>query len=191
VLSRQVQQALVQRLTAGPQAVRLVGATRHPLPGLVERGVLDPELAACFAGAAIELPPLRARRTDIPTLAEHFRRQVNAREGRRVPGFALDVMRRFSQHDWPGNVRELQNLVERLVITAGTRMVVMNDLPSRLRMQVLDFESAARDMPADGIDPRELLAELEARFIAEAMGASRDDDSGALVSQKTRRRYVA
>ena len=191
VLSREVQQAMVQRLTAGRQAVRLVGATRHPVTGLVERGVLDPELAACFGGSTIQLPPLRARRSDIPTLAEHFRRQVNAREGRRVPGFALDVMRRFSQHDWPGNVRELQNLVERLVITAGTRMVVMNDLPSRLRIQVLDFERAARDMPSDGIDPRELLAELEARFIAEAMGASSDDDSAALVSQKSRRRYVA
>ncbi|HXU63113.1 MAG TPA: sigma 54-interacting transcriptional regulator [Polyangia bacterium] len=191
VLSREVQQALVERLTSGAQAVRLVGATRHPVTSLVERGVLDPELAACFSGATIELPPLRARRSDIPTLADHFRQQVNAREGRRVPGFALDVIRRFSQHDWPGNVRELQNLVERLVITAGTRMVVMNDLPSRLRMQVLDFERAARDMSPDGIDPRELLAELEARFIAEAMGATSDDDSAALVSQKSRRRYVA
>ena len=95
---------------------------------------------------------------------------MNAREGRRVPGFALDVMRRFSQHDWPGNVRELQNLVEQLVITAGTRMVVMNDLPSRLRIQVLDFERAARELSPDGIDPRELLAELEAQFIAEALG---------------------
>jgi two-component system NtrC family response regulator len=101
-------------------------------------------------------------------------------------------MRRFSQHNWPGNVRELQNLVERLVITAGTRMVTMKDLPSRLRIQVLDFEQAARDLPPDGIDPRELLAELEARFIAEALGTVTDgDDSPPLGSQKTRRRYVA
>ncbi len=191
VLSRHAQQALVERLVAARQTVRVVGATRHPVAGLVELGILDPELAAFFGGSTIQLPPLRARRTDIPTLAEHFRREVNAREGRRVPGFALDVMRRFSQHDWPGNVRELQNLVERLVITAGTRMVVMNDLPSRLRIQVLDFERAARSLPPDGIDPRELLAELEARFIAEALGTTSDDDGGALVSQKSRRRYVA
>ncbi len=191
MLSRHAQQTLVERLVAARQTVRVVGATRHPLAGLVELGILDPELAAFFGGSTIQLPPLRARRTDIPTLAEHFRREVNAREGRRVPGFALDVMRRFSQHDWPGNVRELQNLVERLVITAGTRMVVMNDLPSRLRIQVLDFEQAARSLPPDGIDPRELLAELEARFIAEAMGATSDADGGALVSQKPRRRYVA
>jgi DNA-binding NtrC family response regulator len=197
VLSAEAQVALLARLRRARGPVRLVAATRHALPGLVERGALDPVLAARFADSIIELPPLRARRDDIPALAEHFRCQVNAREGRRVPGFALDVMRRFTQHEWPGNVRELQNLVERLVITAGTRMVVMKDLPSQLRIEVLDFERAAQGRPADGIDPRALLAELEARFIAEAMGAATDgdgaddDDSPSPVSQKTRRRFVA
>jgi DNA-binding NtrC family response regulator len=194
LLSARAQAALLSRLRRPRPAVRLVVATRHALPGLVERGVLDPELAACFSGAAIELPPLRARRADVPALAEHFRRQVNAREKRSVPGFALDVMRRLSQHGWPGNVRELQNLVERLVITAGARMVVMKDLPTQLRIQVLDFERAAQERPADGIDPRALLAELEARFIAEAMGATSDDDTAEpvrLVSQLPRRRFVA
>ncbi|MES1165433.1 MAG: sigma 54-interacting transcriptional regulator [Verrucomicrobiota bacterium] len=192
VLSRGAQAALVWRMRAARPLVRLIGATRHPFASLVERGVLEPALCDLFGSghAIIELPPLRARRSDIPTLAEHFRRQVNAREGRRVPGFALDVMRRFSRHDWPGNVRELQNLVEQLVITAGTRMVVMNDLPSRLRMQVLDFERAARGLSPDGIDPRELLAELEAQFIAEALGTPAGDP-GPPISQKPRRRYVA
>jgi DNA-binding NtrC family response regulator len=189
-LSRRAQAALAARLSTRRPSVRLVGATRRPIAELVARGFLDPELAARFAPEVIDLPPLRARRTDIPALAEHFRAQVNAREGRRVPGFALDVMRRFSQHDWPGNVRELQNLVERLVITAGTRMVVMKDLPSRLRIQVLDFERAARELPPDGIDPRALLARLEARFIAEALGAV-EDHADDLVSRTSRRRYVA
>jgi len=193
LLSVRAQATLLSRLRRPRAAVRLVAATRHPLPDLVERGLLDPALADCFSASAIELPPLRARRADVPALAEHFRRQVNAREGRRVPGFALDVMRRLSHHDWPGNVRELQNLVERLVITAGSRMVVMKDLPTQLRIQVLDFERAVEERPADGIDPRALLAELEARFIAEAMGAS---DDGArepvrLVSQLPRKRFVA
>jgi DNA-binding NtrC family response regulator len=192
VLSPGAQAALVWRLRAARPVVRLVGATRHSVASLVERGVLDPTLGELLGGGIMELPPLRARRSDIPTLAEHFRRQVNAREGRRVPGFALDVMRRFSHHDWPGNVRELQNLVEQLVITAGTRMVVMNDLPSRLRIQVLDFERAARGLSPDGIDPRELLAELEARFIAEALGSPASAaDSAPHVSQKSRRRFVA
>ncbi len=197
LLSPRAQAALLWRLRRPRAKVRLVGATRHDMERLVERGVLDRELAACFAWAAIELPPLRARRADVPALAEHFRRQVNAREGRRVPGFALDVMRRFSQHDWPGNVRELQNLVERLVITAGTRMVVMKDLPTQLRIEVLDFERASQERSPDGIDPRRLLAELEARFIAEAMGTTGDEAGAGMnradrpVSNKPRRRFVA
>jgi DNA-binding NtrC family response regulator len=185
VLSTGAQAALLARLRRPRPTVRVVAATRHSLAGLVERGVLDPELAACFWEAVIELPPLRERRNDIPALAEHFRRQVNAREGRRVPGFALDVMRRFTQHDWPGNVRELQNLVERLVIMAGTRMVVMKDLPSQLRIEVLDLERAAQGRGPNGIDPRTLVAELEARFIAEAMGTT------GLVAKRSRRRFVA
>jgi DNA-binding NtrC family response regulator len=146
------------------------------------------------------MPPLRERREDIPALAEHFRRQVNAREGRRVPGFALDVMHRFSQHGWPGNVRELEYLCERLVVMAGTRMVVMKDLPSHLRIQVIDFERATRRLPATGVDLRELLTELEERFIAEALartGGNRNRAADLLglnrttLVEKLRRRFVA
>ena len=152
-----------------PLDARIVAATHPDLAELVAAGRFDGELYELLAAAAIEIPPLRERREDIPALAEHFRRQVNAREGRRVPGFALDVMRRLSQHDWPGNVRELEHLVERLVVIAGTRMVVMKDLPSHLRIQVIDLERATRRLPASGVDLRVLLTELEERLIAEAL----------------------
>ena len=56
----------------------------------VAAGRFEGELYDLLSAAVIELPPLRARSEDIPALAEHFRLQVNAREGRRVPGFALD-----------------------------------------------------------------------------------------------------
>ena len=183
-----------------PLDARIVAATRHDLGELVAAGRFDGDLYELLSTAAIELPALRERREDIPALAEHFRRQVNAREGRRVPGFALDVMRRLSQHGWPGNVRELEYLVERLVITAGTRMVVMKDLPSHLRIQVIDFERATRRLPANGVDLRVLLTELEERFIAEALertGGNRNRAAELLglnrttLVEKLRRRYVA
>jgi len=179
---------------------RIVAATCRDLGELVAAGRFDAELHALLATTAIELPPLRERREDIPALAEHFRRQVNAREGRRVPGFALDVMRRFSQHGWPGNVRELEYLCERLVVMAGTRLVVMKDLPSHLRIQVIDFERATRRLPASGVDLRELLTELEERFIAEALartGGNRNRAADLLglnrttLVEKLRRRFVA
>ena len=153
-LPAEVQRKLLRALREGtvtsadgvpvPLEARIVAATCGDLGELVAAGRFDADLHALLAAGAIELPPLRERREDIPALAEHFRRQVNAREGRRVPGFALDVMHRFSQHGWPGNVRELEYLCERLVVMAGSRMVVMKDLPSYLRIQVIDFERATR-----------------------------------------------
>jgi DNA-binding NtrC family response regulator len=194
------QRRLLHALRDGIVTARMVAATSCDLGELAAAGRFDGQLYALLATAAIELPPLRERREDIPALVEHFRRQVNAREGRRVPGFALDVMHRFSQHGWPGNVRELEYLCERLVLMAGTRMVVMKDLPSHLRIQVIDFERAARRLPANGVDLRELLTELEERFIAEALartGGNRNRAADLLglnrttLVEKLRRRFVA
>jgi DNA-binding NtrC family response regulator len=183
-----------------PLDARIVAATRRDLTELVIAGHFDEELYELLSTAAIEMPPLRERREDIPALAEHFRGQVNAREGRRVPGFALDLMYRLTQHDWPGNVRELEYLCERLVVTAGTRMVIMKDLPAHLRIQVIDFERATRQLPVSGVDLRELLTELEERYIAEALartGGNRNRAAELLglnrttLVEKLRRRYVA
>jgi DNA-binding NtrC family response regulator len=205
-VQRGLARALRERTVASPDGgtvpldARMVTATCGDVAALVAAGRLDRELHDLLAATTVALPPLRERREDIPALAEHFRRQVNAREGRRVPGFALDVMRRLSQHDWPGNVRELEHLVERLVVTAGTRMVVMKDLPSHLRIQVIDFERATRRLPSTGLDLRLLLTELEERFIAEALartGGNRNRAAELLglnrttLVEKLRRRYVA
>ena len=115
-----------------PVDVRVVAATHRDLEELIADGRFREDLYYRLDVVPIEIPPLRARREDIPALAEHFRREVNAREGRSVPGFALDVMQRLARYDWPGNVRELENFVERAVVIAGTRMVVSKDLPSHM-----------------------------------------------------------
>jgi DNA-binding NtrC family response regulator len=155
-----------------PVDVRVVAATQGDLGAMIASGRFREDLYYRLDVLPIEIPPLRARREDIPALAEHFRAEINAREGRSVPGFALDVMRRFAHYHWPGNVRELENLVERVVVVAGARMVVMADLPCHLRTQVLDLERAGMDLPAGGVDLQTLIAELEERFIAEALSRS-------------------
>jgi len=72
----------------------------------------------------IELPPLRARRDDIPALVEFFRDSVCAANDRRQKRIAPPAMTLLMQHDWPGNVRELKNVVERLVILTGDAEVI-------------------------------------------------------------------
>jgi len=148
--------------------VRVLAATNADLAVRVKEGRFREDLLYRLKVVTIEVPPLRARREDIPALAEHFRREVNAREGRSVPGFALDVMQRLSNYDWPGNVRELENFVERAVVIARTRMVVTKDLPAHMRTEVLDLERAARDLSMRGVDLRVLMAEIEERLQAEA-----------------------
>jgi DNA-binding NtrC family response regulator len=186
-----------------PVDVRVVAATHGDLEELIAAGRFREDLYYALDVVPIEIPPLRARREDIPALAEHFRREVNAREGRSVPGFALDVMQRLAHYDWPGNVRELENLVERVVVMAGGRMVLMKDLPvhiAHMRTEVVDLERAARDLPMRGVDLPGLLTEIEERMIAEALGrAGGDRDRAAellglnhaTLVEKLRRRNVA
>ena len=186
-----------------PVDVRVVAATHGDLEEMIAAGRFREDLYYALDVVPIEIPPLRARREDIPALAEHFRQEVNAREGRSVPGFALDVMQRLAHYDWPGNVRELENLVERVVVMARTRMVVMKDLPSHIgamRTEVVDLERAARDLPMRGVDLPTLLTEIEERMIAEALGRSGGNRNraaqllrlnSATLVEKLRRRNVA
>jgi DNA-binding NtrC family response regulator len=148
----------------------------------------------------IDVPPLRARRDDIPALAEHFRCEMNAREGREVPGFAPEVMDRLCAHDWPGNVRELENLVERVVVVAANREVTLEDLPSHLRLDLVDLETGHLDLPSHGLDLRLLLSQLEDRLISQAMARTGGNKNRAAellgmnrttLVEKLRRRHVA
>ncbi len=84
----------------------------------MEAGKFRPDLYYRLNVFRIELPPLRARKEDIPPLVEHFIHKyassMNKQVGR-VSGEALDLLQ---QHDWPGNVRELENAVERAMVVA-------------------------------------------------------------------------
>jgi DNA-binding NtrC family response regulator len=180
--------------------VRVVAATHRDLEGMIEEGTFREDLFYRLDVVPIEIPSLRERRQDIPALADHFRVEVNAREGRSVTGFALDVVQRLGAYDWPGNVRELENLVERLVVVAGNRMVVMDDLPAHLRTTVVDLENATLDLPESGVDLRIFLTQLEERLIAQALertGGNKNRAAELLgmnrttLVEKLRRRNVA
>ena len=183
-----------------PVDVRVVAATHRNLEAMIGDGTFREDLFYRLDVVPIEIPPLRERRLDIPALAENFRNDVNAREGRAVPGFALDVMQRLCAYEWPGNVRELENLVERLVVVAANRMVVMEDLPAHLRTSVIDLENATLDLPESGVDLRVFLTQLEERLIAQALertGGNKNRAAELLgmnrttLVEKLRRRNVA
>ena len=96
--------------------VRVVAATNVDLPALAASGKFRADLLDRLAFDVVTVPPLRARRDDIPLLAEHFAARMTSELGRPFfAGFADRALEELTAHDWPGNVRELRNAVERSV----------------------------------------------------------------------------
>ena len=98
--------------------VRVVAATNRDLQKEVAEHRFRLDLFYRLGVFPISVPPLRARRDDIPDLIAHFVRQSCARLHVDVPRLPLREIDRARAYDWPGNVRELQNIVERAVILA-------------------------------------------------------------------------
>jgi sigma-54 dependent transcriptional regulator, flagellar regulatory protein len=124
-----------------PANFRLVAATNKDLAVEVEAGRFRRDLYYRLLVCPVEVPPLRARRGDVPHLFTHF--WSGRGETRPVE---LAVLKLLEEHAWPGNVRELENLVERLSVCAEGAAIRVSDLPPHLRpdsAQVTPFPTAA------------------------------------------------
>src|ERR1700691_578529 len=109
--------------------VRLVAATNRDLSEMVKRHEFRSDLYYRLNVFPLILPPLRARREDIPALVTHFVEILGRRLGRQIKHIAPETMSALSSYHWPGNIRELQNLVERAVILSNSG-VLPNPLPA-------------------------------------------------------------
>jgi two-component system response regulator HupR/HoxA len=98
--------------------VRVIAATNADLEAEVAAGRFRRDLYYRLNVFPIQLPPLRERADDVPTLAEHFLREACRRARRVVPSIAPETLRLLSAYPWPGNVRELENELERAVALA-------------------------------------------------------------------------
>jgi len=103
--------------------VRLVAATNRELADMVKKREFRSDLYYRLNVFPIRLPPLRARREDIPDLVEHFVAIYGRRMGKQIEYIPQEVISALSSYVWPGNIRELQNFIERSVIlSAGTEL---------------------------------------------------------------------
>jgi formate hydrogenlyase transcriptional activator len=100
--------------------VRLVAATNRNLADMAKRNEFRRDLYYRLNVFLIPLPPLRARRQDIPALVEHFVEIYAHRMGKRIEQISAETMSELTLYPWPGNIRERQNFIERSVIlTSG------------------------------------------------------------------------
>jgi DNA-binding NtrC family response regulator len=99
--------------------VRVLSATNRDLPSEIEAGRFREDLYHRLAVFPLTLPPLRARLSDVPLLAERFIEKYCTLYGLPPKALAPELLRRFERYDWPGNVRELENMVHRGVVMAA------------------------------------------------------------------------
>lgn len=114
---------------ARPRTVsfRVIAATHRDLRTEVRGGTFREDLFFRLAVFEIELPPLRARKEDIPVLAEHFLNRLHG--GGQAIAFAPEAIEELRGRSWPGNVRELRNAVERAALVARSGTIFPEHLP--------------------------------------------------------------
>ena len=113
--------------------VRILAATNRDLPALIKGGTFRAELMYRLDVVTLPLPPLRQRREDVPQLIAGCLRR-HARDGQALPTLTPDALAALCTYHWPGNVRELENVVERMVVLAGSRpQLGIGDLPPEVR----------------------------------------------------------
>ncbi len=102
-----------------PLAARIIAASTRDLAGEVRAGRFREDLYFQLHGLPIDVPNLRARADDVPTLLAYFADYFSTRDGLPYRRFATGSINRLRQHSWPGNLRELRNLVQRLLVLGG------------------------------------------------------------------------
>ena len=130
--------------------VRILTATNRDVSSMVRQGLFREDLFYRLSTITVEVPPLRARGTDVELLAQQFVATLNERfgSGKRISEEALQL---FRSHNWPGNVRELLHAVEAAMVLCEGTCILPEHLPATFRnsrvAMVSSFSSKGASLP--------------------------------------------
>jgi two-component system response regulator PilR (NtrC family) len=152
--------------------VRVLAATNRDVEADVAGGKFRQDLYYRLNVIRLNLPPLRERADDIPLLAERFIQRFAAEMNKDVVGFTPDGLRALTAYRFPGNVRELENVIERAVALAGTRVIGLGDLPETISGHAAAPSPSLLELPREGLNLDNVLAEAERRLLVAALEQS-------------------
>lgn len=161
-LLRALQEKEIERVGGkGPIKVdvRIIAATNRDLKKEVAEGRFREDLFYRLNVFPMTLPPLRARKEDIPALATHFIKKYSRNAGRKEMSLSSKAMKELMSYDWPGNVRELEHLLERSVLLTVGNVIKEIDLPVIYKKHSVKEEK----------DYSKTLAEMEREYIVEVL----------------------
>ncbi len=153
--------------------VRVISATNADLEERVRNGDFREDLFYRLNVIPIHLPPLRKRYEDIPLLAKYFLRKICTDMRRPILDLTPAAMLALEAYAWPGNVREMENVIERTVALTDSTIIDCGDLPSKIGGVHLETgKLPTPQIPEDGLDLSEAIAEIERMLIKQAMERS-------------------
>ena len=127
--------------------IRLISATNQNLIQLVKQGRFREDLFYRLNVFPVTIPPVRARRADVPDLARRFAARFAAEEGKKITGIGAEALALLSRYDWPGNVRQLENAMFRAVVLADGGELGIAEFP-QIAAQVEGFDVRVPPAPA-------------------------------------------
>lgn len=153
--------------------VRFIAASRMDLNDRVRQGEFREDLYFRLSIMPIHLPPLRARKGDIPLLARHFLEHFATQHEKPLPKLHPSSLDLLCSYHWPGNIRELQNQMERLIISSDGGKTIM---PSQLN---LEFDYSAGTTLDALADQSLSLEQVEKLYIQKILRNTRGNKSKA------------
>jgi DNA-binding NtrC family response regulator len=144
-----------------PVDVRVIATARRDLLAAKDSGAFRSDLYFRLAVVTLEVPPLRSRPEDIPSLAQGLMERLGVRHGLRPRKLSPEACDRLASHAWPGNVRELENALERVLVLAASEGPVESC--------ELDFLDASVDGVADSLARQALANGLKLADLEHAM----------------------